>query len=79
MIDRTLPLSVTKQAKALGVSRGCIYHRPKPVSAEDQQRDGFEPGVHCPNCVDEISEERKRRFAERQAMWEKQGRVKPRE
>ena len=50
-----------------------------PVSAEDQQRDGFEPGVHCPNCVDEISEERKRRFAERQAMWEKQGRVKPRE
>lgn len=48
-----------------------------PVSAEDQSHPDFEPGVHCPNCVNEISEERKRRFAERQAMWEKQGRVRP--
>ena len=49
-----------------------------PVSEQDQQHPDFEPGVHCPNCVNEISEERKRRFAERQAMWEKQGRVQPR-
>ncbi|MCA9140670.1 MAG: pseudouridine synthase, partial [Planctomycetales bacterium] len=49
-----------------------------PVSGEDQSHPDFEPGVHCPNCVNEISEERKRRFAERQAMWEKQGRVRPR-
>ncbi|MDV6033625.1 MAG: rhodanese-related sulfurtransferase [Phycisphaera sp. RhM] len=47
-----------------------------PVSREDQQHPDFQAGVHCPNCVNEISEERKRRFAERQAMWEKQGRVK---
>ncbi|WP_182868066.1 oxygen-dependent tRNA uridine(34) hydroxylase TrhO [Stieleria mannarensis] len=46
-----------------------------PVSKEDQQHPDFKAGVHCPNCVNEISEERKRRFAERQAMWEKQGRV----
>jgi putative transposase len=37
MIDRRHPLSVTKQAKALGVSRGCLYYRPKPVSDEDQR------------------------------------------
>lgn len=48
-----------------------------PVSDQDQQHPDFEPGVHCPNCVDEISDERKRRFAERQSMWEKQGRVTP--
>ena len=48
-----------------------------PVSEQDQRHPDFEPGVHCPNCVNEISEERKRRFAERQAMWEKQGRVPP--
>ncbi|PAY19555.1 hypothetical protein CKO51_10575 [Rhodopirellula sp. SM50] len=50
-----------------------------PVSKEDQQHPDFKAGVHCPNCVNEISEERKRRFAERQAMWEKQGRVKSEE
>jgi UPF0176 protein len=48
-----------------------------PVSEADQRHPDFEPGVHCPNCIHEISEERKRRFAERQAMWEKQGRVRP--
>ena len=48
-----------------------------PVSARDQQDPDFEPGVQCPNCANEISDERKRRFAERQAMWEKQGRVTP--
>ena len=48
-----------------------------PVSKEDQLHPDFEPGVHCPNCVHEISEERKRRFAERQAMWERQGLTRP--
>ncbi len=37
MIDRTHQLSMTKQAKALGVSRGCLYYQPKPISEEDQQ------------------------------------------
>ncbi|MCO8122703.1 rhodanese-related sulfurtransferase [Stieleria sp. TO1_6] len=46
-----------------------------PVSKADQQHPDFEPGVHCPNCKHELSEERKRRFAERQAMWERQGRA----
>lgn len=48
-----------------------------PVSEQDQRHPDFRPGVQCPNCAGEISEERKRRFAERQAMWEKQGRVPP--
>lgn len=37
MIDRTHPLSITKQAHTLGVSRGSAYYRPQPVSEEDQR------------------------------------------
>ena len=32
MIDRTHALPVTKQAKALGISRGSVYYLPRPVS-----------------------------------------------
>lgn len=35
MIDRTHPLSVTKQAQAVGISRGSVYYLPKPVSVAD--------------------------------------------
>jgi putative transposase len=35
MIDRTHTLPVTKQARALGVSRGSVYYPPKPVSPDD--------------------------------------------
>ena len=36
MINRMHRLSVTKQAKTLGISRGCVYYRPKPVSEAEQ-------------------------------------------
>src|SRR5664279_263227 len=35
MIDRKHDLSITKQAKALNISRGSIYYLPRPVSAAD--------------------------------------------
>jgi len=35
MIDREHDLSITKQAKALNISRGSIYYLPRPVSAAD--------------------------------------------
>ncbi len=35
MIDREHDLPVSRQAKALGVSRGCVYYKPRPVSPED--------------------------------------------
>lgn len=35
MIDGAHGLSITKQAKALGISRGSVYYRPCPVSLED--------------------------------------------
>ena len=35
MIDRTHRLSVTRQAKALGVSRASVYYLPRPVSDAD--------------------------------------------
>ena len=35
MIDRTHPLSLTKQAEAAGISRGSVYYLPKPVSESD--------------------------------------------
>lgn len=36
MIDRTHPLSVTKQAKFLGINRGGVYYQPKLLSEGDQ-------------------------------------------
>jgi putative transposase len=35
MIDREHDLSIVKQAKALGISRGSAYHLPRPVPAAD--------------------------------------------
>ena len=35
MIDRTHQLSITKQAKALGISRGSTYYKPRPVPCAD--------------------------------------------
>ncbi len=36
MIDRTHRLPVTKQAKVLRLSRGCVYYQPKPLSESAQ-------------------------------------------
>lgn len=36
MIDPAHPLSLTKQAAALGISRGSIYYLPHAVSERDQ-------------------------------------------
>jgi hypothetical protein len=35
MIDRTHPLPLSRQAKAVGISRGSLYYLPHPVSAQD--------------------------------------------
>ena len=35
MIDRSHALPVSRQAKALNVSRGSVYYLPRPVSAGD--------------------------------------------
>jgi putative transposase len=35
MIDRSHPLPISKQAKALGISRSSVYSLPRPVSAAD--------------------------------------------
>ena len=35
MIDRTHDLPVSRQAKALNISRGAVYYKPRPVSVED--------------------------------------------
>ena len=35
MIDPSHDLSITRQAKALNISRGSVYYKPHPVSAED--------------------------------------------
>ncbi len=36
MINPEHKLSLTKQAKALGISRGNVYYLPRPVSDRDQ-------------------------------------------
>ena len=35
MIDREHELSITKQAKVVGIARSTVYYLPRPVSAED--------------------------------------------
>jgi putative transposase len=35
MIDRSHALPLARQAKALNISRGSVYYKPRPVSAED--------------------------------------------
>ena len=35
MIDRNHDLPITRQAKALGISRGSVYYLPRPVPAAD--------------------------------------------
>jgi len=35
MIDRTYDLPISRQAKALNVSRGAVYYKPRPASPED--------------------------------------------
>ncbi len=35
MIDRTHKLSISRQTKALGISRGSVYYLPRPVSQEE--------------------------------------------
>jgi putative transposase len=35
MIDRTHTLSITRQAKLVGISRGSVYYLPQPVSPSD--------------------------------------------
>ena len=35
MIDRTHPLPLSRQAAVVGISRGSVYYRPKPVCEAD--------------------------------------------
>ena len=35
MIDRNHELSVSRQARELGISRGSVYYLPRPVSPAD--------------------------------------------
>ena len=35
MINRDHDLPITQQARALGISRGCVYSLPRPVAAAD--------------------------------------------
>lgn len=44
-----------------------------PVTKEDRQHEDYEAGIHCPRCVDNITDEQRQRFAERQRQLD-QGR-----
>ena len=37
MIDRNHPLPISRQAKAVRISRGSVYYLPRPVSEQDQK------------------------------------------
>ncbi|RCL87687.1 rhodanese-related sulfurtransferase [Hyphomonas sp.] len=38
----------------------------RPITEEDKARSTYVPGVSCPHCIDEMSDEQRARFAERQ-------------
>ncbi len=38
----------------------------RPITDEDKARAAYVPGVSCPHCIDEMSDEQRARFAERQ-------------
>ncbi|MEZ5952835.1 MAG: rhodanese-related sulfurtransferase [Hyphomonas sp.] len=38
----------------------------RPITEEDKLGNAYVPGVSCPHCIDEMTAEQKRRFAERQ-------------
>jgi UPF0176 protein len=38
----------------------------RPVSEKDRQSAQYEIGVSCPRCIDKVSEDKKKRLAERQ-------------
>lgn len=44
-----------------------------PVTAEEQEHPDYVPGVQCRNCADTITEEQRRRFAERQRQHDQLG------
>ncbi len=41
-----------------------------PITEEDKQSDKYLKGISCPRCFDDLTEEKKRRFAERQKQIE---------
>lgn len=44
-----------------------------PVTQAQQADSRFVAGVHCPRCVDELTDDQKARFAERQRQFDAQG------
>jgi UPF0176 protein len=43
-----------------------------PVSSSQQHHPDYVAGVHCPRCVDQLTDDQKRRFAERQRQIARQ-------
>ena len=45
-----------------------------PVDSQQQQNPDYIPGIQCPQCADQISEDQRRRFSERQRQIEQEKR-----
>jgi UPF0176 protein len=54
------------QPGTLSLCRSCR----RPLSAADRASERYQEGVSCPHCHDQVSDERKRGFAERQRQVE---------
>ena len=53
MIDRTHDLPISRQAKALSISRGSVYYLPQPVSATDLDEADGDRGALSPSSHDQ--------------------------
>lgn len=49
-----------------GLCHGCR----RPITERDKSHPGFEEGVSCPACVDQLSDDQKKRFRDRQKQVE---------
>ena len=51
MIDREHPLSVTRQARLLEISRGAVYYQPRPTSEADLALMRRIDELHLEQCI----------------------------
>ncbi|MFO1194467.1 MAG: rhodanese-related sulfurtransferase [Rhodoferax sp.] len=66
VFDERVSVGHGLQPGTLSLCRSCR----RPLSAADRASDRYQEGVSCPHCHDQVSDERKRGFAERQRQVE---------
>ena len=62
VFDQRVAVGHGLEESDIGICHGCRV----PVTPQDQQSNAYERGVSCPNCIDELTDERQASLRERQ-------------